>query len=69
MVNVVLVVKESFIRFKNEVGFFFFLLSCSWQYRSLDHDIGFGVFFSEVEKKSSKDLQEMVRVVVFKILA
>lgn len=68
MVNVVLVVKESFIRFKNEVGFFF-LLSCSWQYRSLDHDIGFGVFFSEVEKKSSKDLQEMVRVVVFKILA
>ena len=48
---------------------FFFLLSCSWQYRSLDHDIGFGVFFSEVEKKSSKDLQEMVRVVVFKILA
>ena len=68
MVNVVLVVKESFIRFKNEVVFFF-LLSCSWQYRSLDHDIGFGVFFSEVEKKSSKDLQEMVRVVVFKILA
>ena len=67
MVNVVLVVKESFIRFKNEVVFF--LLSCSWQYRSLDHDIGFGVFFSEVEKKSSKDLQEMVRVVVFKILA
>ena len=67
MVNVVLVVKESFIRFKNQVGLF--LLSCSWQYRSLDHDIGFGVFFSEVEKKSSKDLQEMVRVVVFKILA
>lgn len=32
----------------------------SWQYRSLDHDIGFGVFFSEVEKKSSKDLQEMI---------
>lgn len=69
MVNVVLVcLKESFICFKNEMSFLF-LLSCSWQYRSLDHDIGFGVFFSEVEKKSSKDLQEMVRVVVFKILA
>lgn len=58
--------KERFILFKNEM---FFLLSCSWQYRSLDHDIGFGVFFSEMEKKSSKDLQEMVRIVVFKILA
>ena len=55
--------------FASKLWHFSFLLFCSWQYRSLDHDIGFGVFFSEVEKKSSKDLQEMVRVVVFKILA
>ncbi|XP_078362571.1 SEC14-like protein 2 [Oculina patagonica] len=32
----------------------------SWQYRSLDHDIGFGVFFIEKDKRSSKVLEEMI---------
>ena len=36
------------------------MLPFSWQYRSLDHDIGFGVFFSEKEKKNSRDVEEMV---------
>ena len=40
------------------------MLSCSWQYRSLDHDIGFGVFFSEKEKKSSRDVEEMVCTII-----
>jgi len=37
-----------------------FVLSCSWQYRSLDHDIGFGVFFSDKDRKNSKDMEEVV---------
>jgi len=32
----------------------------SWQYRSLDHDIGFGVFFTEKDKTGSKAVEEMV---------
>lgn len=32
----------------------------SWQYWSLDHDIGFGVYFSEKETKNSRDVEEMI---------
>jgi len=32
----------------------------SWQYRSLDHDIGFGVFFSDKDRKNSKDMEEVI---------
>ena len=43
------------------------LFCCSWQYRSLDHDIGFGVFFTEKDKKNSKAVEEMVLIYVFLI--
>lgn len=32
----------------------------SWQYKSLDHDIGFGVFFTEKGKAGSKAVEEMI---------
>lgn len=32
----------------------------SWQYKSVDHDIGFGVFYSEKGSKHSKDLEEKI---------
>ena len=42
-----------------------FISPCSWQYKSLDHDIGFGVFFAEKGKSGSKAVEEMVWIDIF----